>query len=425
MYGVFLDSAYGQALQYRKRRRRQYEMWWTGKLQTKTSRRITEDLTFQESVLKQMEVFGQRGPYKGSLFLEFQFFPESKQAPSIQNLAKHYLDLLMKPVAGLVLKRRKLLLQDDSQILFLSCTYNPMMMEEGLRLRVRRLSDLFADLRLYHAIQSGDFGSGFESDDDEDDFPDDRHVEDWRDLQINKQAWKKQLGPQAYDSFELMTRRFAQEEVLKQRKIPLKVINSLFGASYHALRSNPALREILLMNSAMSRRAYFHQLITVDFGPRPLKTGDTDAFKARVRDGLESYKDRSPLFFPLLTTVGVTIIYVPPITGTKVDLDNLARKAIIPAIHEIMQPPATSISFWRGLRDVHPDDPKIEASIERYKNMPAVHVTGYDVLCVDRLDDDPSSGSVKLLLHAADAMQSTWTRLQDVLDKWENNVEPD
>jgi hypothetical protein len=50
---------------------------------------------------------------------------------------------------------------------------------------------------------------------------------------------------------------------------------------------------------------------------------------------------------------------------------------------------------------------------------------GYDILCVDRLDDDPPNGSVKLLLHSGEAMQSTLTRLQNVLDEWENDVERD
>ena len=38
----------------------------------------------------------------------------------------------------------------------------------------------------------------------------------------------------------------------------------------------------------------------------------------------------------------MTIIYVPPLKAPKVDLDNLARKAIIPAVHEILEPPSSS-----------------------------------------------------------------------------------
>jgi hypothetical protein len=33
MYRDFVDSAYGQALQYRKRRDRQFEIWWHGSQQ--------------------------------------------------------------------------------------------------------------------------------------------------------------------------------------------------------------------------------------------------------------------------------------------------------------------------------------------------------------------------------------------------------
>lgn len=50
----------------------------------KASRRAADDLAFQESVLGQMTVFEQRGPYRGPVFLEFQFFPESKQPPSFR-----------------------------------------------------------------------------------------------------------------------------------------------------------------------------------------------------------------------------------------------------------------------------------------------------------------------------------------------------
>jgi hypothetical protein len=82
------------------------------------------------------------------------------------------------------------------------------MLGEGLRLRIRRLSDFFADLRLYQSIQSGALGRRFDKDDDEFDLLDDRHLDDWNDLQGNKARWKKQLGQKAYESFELMTQPY-------------------------------------------------------------------------------------------------------------------------------------------------------------------------------------------------------------------------
>jgi hypothetical protein len=425
MYRDFLKSAYGQALQYRKRRERQFEIWWNGSLQTKGTRDSESNLSFQKCVRKMMEDMGRKGPYKGPLFLELQFHPPEKNAPSIQNLAKYYLDLLMSPLPGLSLNRKKLLLQDDSQIRFLSCTYTPMVFEEGIRLRVHRLSDFFADLRLYQALRSGDFGDRVDDEEDEVDLFEDDHVDSWLDFQREKTAWKKRLGEEAFVSYELMMQRFAQEEVLKQRKIPLRALGGLFGTKHNAHGRHPMMTDVLLANASMSRYAYFHALTAVDLGARPLIKGDSDLFKARVREGLEAYKKRIPLFSPLLVTVGVTIIYVPPVGAPKVDLDNLARKAIIPAVHEILEPPSSSIAGLRRLKVKHPDGDDIDEFIQRLKKMPPVQVAGYDIICAERLPDDPRNGSVKLLLHAGDAMRSTLTHLKDVLDEWEGDVERD
>jgi hypothetical protein len=124
-----------------------------------------------------MTDMGRKGPYKGPLFLELQFHPPEKNAPSIQNLTKHYLDLLMSPLPGLLLNRKKLLLQDDSQIQLLSCTYTSMVWEEGIRLRVHRLSDFFADLRLYKALCAGNFGDRIDDKEDEADLFEEDHVD--------------------------------------------------------------------------------------------------------------------------------------------------------------------------------------------------------------------------------------------------------
>lgn len=298
MYSRFLESAYGQALQYRKRRDRQFEIWWNGSLQTKGTRDSVSNLSFQKCVRKMMEDMGRKGPYKGPLFLELQFHPPEKNAPSIQNLAKHYLDLLMSPIQGLSLNRKKLLLQDDSQIRFLSCNYAPMIFEEGIRLRVHRLSDFFADLRLYRDLRSGDFGDRVKDKEDEDDLFEEDQIDSWLDFQRDRTDWKERLGEEAFASYELMMQRFAQEQALKQRKIPLRALGGLFGTKHNAFGHHPTMKDILLANASLSRFAYFHDLTAVDLGARPLITGDSDRFKARVREGLAAYKKRIPCSRP-------------------------------------------------------------------------------------------------------------------------------
>jgi hypothetical protein len=424
MKSEFIDSAYGQALLYRTRQRRSFDFWWTGTLQTKKSRRPVDDRLFQTELLAQMERLGRKGPYTGPVLLEFQFLIESDRSPSIQNLTKHYLDLLMSPVDGVALRRSKIVLRDDSQVKFLSCTYNHILKEDGLRLRVRRLSDFFEDLKLYDAILSGTFHDRFEAkDEDADEFTDDRHLEDWRDLQKRKDEWIQCHGEQAYKSFELLNRRLAQQEVLRRRSLPLRVLSDLFGGRHHPLRHYPDMTQIIQSTVQMTRTTFLHQVVTIDFGPRPLLEGDTDRFKAKVRRELQEYKQRIPFLFPLLTASAITIIYLPPKEGTKVDLDNLARKAIIPAVHEIMEPPATSATYWRALQQAQPNDQTVLNAIDQYKRSPKVHVSGYEVLCVDRLADDPPNGSVKLLLHSGDPTKTPLTRLERILDKWEDQVE--
>src|SRR5208283_2845979 len=100
----------------------------------------------------------------GPVILELQYSVESRQSPAIHSLTKHYLDLLMAPVPGVDAKRSRILLRDDSQVQFLSCTYSANMGEDNLRLRVRRLSDFFEDLNLYGDILHGRLDDGFELD---------------------------------------------------------------------------------------------------------------------------------------------------------------------------------------------------------------------------------------------------------------------
>ena len=69
------------------------------------------------------------------------------------------------------------------------------------------------------------------------------------------------------------------------------------------------------------------------------------------------------------------------------------------------------------------DDPEFDELLGQFGKFSAPHVSGYDILSVERLSDDPPNGSVKLLLHAGNAMKSTLTHLKNVLDEWERDVE--
>jgi len=420
MYDDFLDSPRGRLLVYRKRQRRKFEFWWGKTLQNKNSRRAADDQEFQIELLRQMTRTGRKGPFTGPVILEFHYSAESRHSPAIHSLTKHYLDLLMAPVPGVDLGRSRLLLRDDSQVQFLSCSYNANMGEDLLRLRVRRLSDFFEDLQLYGDILHRSL-DGFEFEEEREEGR--SHLRDWRELRNHEAKWVELRGAESYGSFELLSRRDAQKEVLQQRSLPLSSLITLFGSRYHRLRNDPGSKAVIDNTAEMLRSGYSHPLVSADFGARPLQKGDTKIFRDRVQAELKAYKSRFPTPFPLLTPCGVTVFYVPPAKGNKVDLDNLVRKAIIPAVHEILKPPTTWATYWRSLLQARPGDPMVVEAQERYRNVTEFHVVSYEVLCLERLKNDPSNGYVKLLVHDGEPRRSSWSRLDEALDAWKEHVE--
>jgi hypothetical protein len=101
MYSNFLDSVKGRLLAYRKRKKRVFEFWWSEKLQSKKSASPKLNQQFQNELIKQMETHQRKGPYTGALMVEMQFWAGSRNSPEVHTLAKHYLDLLQKPVPGI------------------------------------------------------------------------------------------------------------------------------------------------------------------------------------------------------------------------------------------------------------------------------------------------------------------------------------
>ena len=236
MRGDFLDSSFGRLLAYRKRERRKFEFWWFEKLKNKKSRKASDDQQFQTELLKQMKIHGRKGPFTGPVILELQYSAESNKSPAIHSLTKHYLDLLMSPVPGVDAGRSRILLRDDSQVEFLSCTYSSIHREDSLRLRVRRLSDFFEDLNLYGDILHGWLDDCFELEENKD--RDESHFQDWDRLRREKERWEQLRGKQAYQSFELFSRRDAQKEFLERRRLPLSSLLTVFGSRYHQLRND-------------------------------------------------------------------------------------------------------------------------------------------------------------------------------------------
>lgn len=205
MYNDFLESVKGRLFAYRKRKKRVFAFWWSEKLQSKKS-----------ASPNQMDTYQRKGPFTGDMMVEIAFWAGSRNSPEVHSLAKHYLDLLQKPVPGVALKRSRILVRDDSQIEFLSCSHDAHLDKDGLRLRVRRLSDFFEDLELYTDIANGNVGSRFKFEDDQ--FEEERRespIDHYPDFSNNKPEYAARFGQDTADRMELMWKRGTGSSALK------------------------------------------------------------------------------------------------------------------------------------------------------------------------------------------------------------------
>lgn len=419
----FAHSEKGRFLAYRKRQKRIFRFWWSGKLQSKRSARPEINAQFQTDLLAAMKLFGHRGPFTGPLMVDVLFSAGTRNAPEVHTLAKHYLDLFHRPTAGVVIGRSKILFRDDSQIDFLSCGYDNPADKDGIYLRVRPLRDFAEDLDLYHDIENGTLESGVDLGDLGDgDLEDDTALENYAEFRADKRDFIKRFGQRAYDSFDLLNKRQAQETILSRRQIDLASISFLLRPRFHHMRRRPEMREILDSTAQMVRNRFEQPFMSVDFGARPLKEGESEEFHERVRQALVRATTSNPLLHPLLVPCGVTVLYLPPAKGLKIDLDNLMRESIMPSVHKILQPPATPLNFLLATQPPQMDK-HLLTMIEEYKRAPRFHVSGYQVICLPRLPSDRANGNVRLILHKGDVWSTTWHKLESVLKEWEEFVE--
>jgi len=421
MHNDFLDSVKGRLFAYRKRKKRVFEFRWSEKLQSKSSASLQVNACFQNELLKAMARSGHKGPFTGRLAVELFFRAGSRNSPEVHSLVKHYLDLLQEPVRGISLLRgrTRILLRDDAQIEFLSCSYETRM-GDGLRLRARRLSDFFEDLELYHDVTTGNLGQQDMFSENEEQRERRSAISDYDRHLAGKESFVAHFGRTTFDKWELMLRRDAQEAALTSRRLEPRTITALLRPRYHHLRDDPGMSSVLQSTSRMILAVYEHPLVSMDFGPRAVEKGQSKEFKERVRRSLLDAKERLPLLYPLLVPCRVTALYLAPRRASKIDLDNLMRKAIIPAVHEILQPPAPPADFLLNL-DTPRKNPRLAQVLERYKRAPKFHITGYQICCLPRAKADPENGNVRLILHSGSARDTTWQSLDSALTEWEES----
>jgi hypothetical protein len=129
-----------------------------------------------------------------------------------------------------------------------------------------------------------------------------------------------------------------------------------------------------------------------------------------------------PVLNPLFTMVGVTLLYVRPLKAQAIDLDNLARRFVVPIVHEELKPPATSLHAIQHLKPEGIDDAWVRDGLERLRRAHKHQITRYQVFALPRIEGDPPEGNITVLIHGGDETDERWNAYRRELDEWEDVV---
>lgn len=432
----FTDSAKAELFAYRKRKMARIHLHLELDAQSK-KRLNTEavDKQFVSQVAKALQEQGRQAPFRVPVAIRMHFHVGLERTPpQIHQLPKHYLDLLQTPISSRPSHRRPLLLQDDRLVEALFCSYSFADEEPSspfMTFEVTTLTRFIRDLELHERIATGDFDEidgvrdleikcPYHTDYDE--LADDS-IEEYGRLVRLGQSGQKQYGKKLYDALLLMNRHSAQSEILKRRELRPNDIATLYGPKLGRQQHAKLFRLVREASAKNVRLITSLGVACADLGPPAIQPGDSDILRSKVRGALEKMRNQYPILNPLFTTVGVTLLYVRPLKAQAIDLDNLARRFVVPIVHEELKPPATSLHAIQHLHPSGVDDEWIRNGLDRLRRAHEHQITRYQVFSLPRIKDDPPEGKITVLIHGGDEMDERWNVYRDELDAWESVIE--
>jgi hypothetical protein len=434
----FSNSAKAELFAYRKRKAARICLHLDMDVQSKKRlHTAAPDELFISEVAKALGAQGRNSPFQVPVAIHMHFHVGLERTPpQIHQLPKHYLDLLQKPIASRRAGRRALLLQDDRLVHALFCSYSFADEERAgpyMTFEVTTLASFVRDLELHRKIASGDFDDidGVRDldikhpyrGDYQDELREDSIDEYRRLVRMGEEKGRTHYGEKLYDALLMMDKQMAQIEILKRRELRPADIGTLFGPILRRRSHDELFRSLREMSAANVRMVSSFGVACADLGPPAAQTGDSDRLKAKVRAALEKMRKEYPVLNPLFTTVGVTLLYVRPERAQAIDLDNLARRFVVPIVHEELKPPATLLHAIQNLKPDGNWDEWARDGLDRLRRAHKHQITRYQVFALPRIADDPPEGKITVLIHGGDKIDERWHAYRDELDEWERVVE--
>jgi hypothetical protein len=434
----FWDSPKGAILQLERWRSREISLEFEGELETKASNKISNGLLFQECVRKAMALRGRKRAFAVPVVVEMEFTPSlGRPAPAIQSLPKHYLDLLQWPPGGTAADKTRLLLQDDRLVKGLICSYPLGFGHDtpGLRLRVTTRTSFLRQLQLCRKIQNNELNDGIDDEVrreirkksmldewDDDEFNDPLHQ--YREHVAGKEQFVKSLSENAFEIHRMFLQQRCQDKILSLSELQPDRLAALW-APYAKRRKHSLFRDLSVF---ASQERQMYSIIGIDLGPAAVRPGESKAFKKAVRQKLAEVKKKQGLMSPILTTIGVTILYLPPRDGDLIDVDNLARR-VIPAVHDELKPPSTiqraAMAYDKVRTTSDEFSEKRNDELKALNRLPADQVSRYQVFELPRSDSDPTDGHILLILHTGLGSYGPWQVADDIIRAWQEALKDD
>lgn len=363
---------------------------------------------FQRRVMDEMERYG-RYPMTGPVALDLHFQAARRNPPGIHRAAKHTLDILGAALPGCERpRRRSVLYHDDRQVKFLYADLDQSWLRNGgengrpgsVFIVARRASEVITDLcmagRLSREQYDEDDDSPFRSPD----LPDDPEP-----------GWLTESSsvPTPVERYLAEASRFhyvtdLQEAILARTNASLILGLSMYLDGLARADLPEQLFAILEESQATSRNLLLSDPFTLPLPGLPRVEGESETFIRSIRDRLEAFRSRWPLFKSLLIPITLTFLVIPPEQGK--DLDNIALTAL-PIAHEILRPHIAPHLLTPSWRDDEPE-PWREEALARLKSVNDRSVRAYQVIQLPRSPRDPPEGTLRLALGPHSHHGSWW-----------------
>lgn len=390
---------------------------------------------FQNKVLKAMKSKRKRA-YKSSLVLQIDFYVRHKTPPSIHALAKNYLDLLKAPVPGLKTGHKKILYADDGQIKLLIVNYH---LGRGplIHIQAETLRSFICDLDLIRRIQTDDFEDSIKFDkydlsrahdtvaelikkNNLDDSAYDA-LHEFRQFEKHKDCYIRKYGLKSYTTYRNFSLWSIQRDYLKNSRLDIIWLMTIFPSYYYQEQRRVTGLKIFDEISTIGRDFVF--TLGISLPSKPTKKKESVKFKKEIKQVLDDFKKSHSLLFPLKSVLGLTVLFLPP-KGEHTDLDNLARKYVVPYVTEIIQPPRC----YAETIDINnmPNDSIKAQYLEQLKilpNNPRHSIVQYQIIEIPRLGSDPPDGYMRLLFNDGGHESNLLFTVKHILDTWRDSID--